>query len=324
MTLYLAKRLLGMIPLLIGITLLTSLVIFFLPGGPTAGIMGDLNPKVSPEVREKLIQQYQLDKPFHIQYWNWVSGMARLDFGRSFKDNRPVTEIIGERLPRTILLEVLSLLFAFAVAIPIGILSAVKQNKFIDRALTIFVFVGFSVPTYWVALLSIILFGIYLGWVPITGFQSLMADEMSWPLRMLDISKHLILPVLVSGLTGLAGLSRYVRNGMLEVIRQDYVRTARAKGLPENKVIFHHALKNTLIPVITIIGLSIPGLISSGVIFETIFSYPGLGRLLWEAVVSRNIPVLMASVTFGAFLTLVGNLIADILYAYADPRIRYR
>jgi len=286
--------------------------------------MGDLNPKVSPEVRDKLIRQYQLDKPFYVQYWNWVRGMAKLDFGRSFKDNRPVMSIIGERLPRTILLEGLSLLFSFLIAIPIGIISAIRQNKFIDRALTLFVFIGFSVPTYWIALLAIILFGIYLGWVPITGFQSLFADELSWPLKIIDIAKHLALPVMVSSLTSLAGLSRYVRNGMLEVIRQDYIRTARAKGLPENQIIFRHVLKNTMIPVITIVGLSIPGLISGGVIFETIFSYPGLGRLAWEAVVSRNVPVLMATVTFGAFLTLVGNLIADILYAYADPRIRYR
>ena len=313
-----------MIPLLFGITLITYLAIFFLPGGPTAGIMGDLNPKVSPEVRDKLIRQYQLDKPFYVQYWNWVRGMAKLDFGRSFKDNRPVMSIIGERLPRTILLEGLSLLFSFLIAIPIGIISAIRQNKFIDRALTLFVFIGFSVPTYWIALLAIILFGIYLGWVPITGFQSLFADELSWPLKIIDIAKHLALPVMVSSLTSLAGLSRYVRNGMLEVIRQDYIRTARAKGLPENQIIFRHVLKNTMIPVITIVGLSIPGLISGGVIFETIFSYPGLGRLAWEAVVSRNVPVLMATVTFGAFLTLVGNLIADILYAYADPRIRYR
>ncbi len=313
-----------MIPMLFGITVITYLAIFFLPGGPTAGIMGDLNPKVSPEIRERLIKQYQLDKPFYIQYGNWVQGLCQLDFGRSFKDNRPVVDIIGERLPRTILLSGLSMLFAFVFAIPIGIISAVNKNKWGDRLLTVFVFVGFSVPTYWVALLAIIVFGIYLGWVPITGYQSLLADEMNFPSRMIDIAHHLILPVLVSGLTSLAGLSRYVRNGMLEVIRQDYVRTARAKGLPEKQVIYSHALKNTLIPVITIVGLSIPSLISAGVIFETIFSYPGLGRLVWEAVVSRNVPVLMASVTLGALLTLVGNLVADILYAYADPRIRYR
>jgi len=313
-----------MIPLLFGITLITFLAIFFLPGGPTAGIMGDLNPKVSPEVRQKLIQQYHLDKPFYIQYKNWVVGLAKFDFGRSFKDNRPVADIILERLPRTVLLSGLTLLFSFLLAVPIGIISAVHQNKFIDRFLTFISFVGYSAPTYWVSLLAIILFGIYLGWVPITGFQSMLADELSWPAQWLDVGKHLILPVMVGSLTSLAGTSRYVRNGMLEVIRQDYIRTARAKGLPENIVVYKHALRNTLIPVITLIGLSIPGLISAGVLMETIFSYPGLGRLGWESVMSRNIPVLMATVTFGAFLTLVGNLVADILYAYADPRVRYR
>jgi peptide/nickel transport system permease protein len=169
-----------------------------------------------------------------------------------------------------------------------------------------------------------ILFGIHLGWLPVTGFRSILTDDMGPVARVLDVAKHLALPLMVTALTSLAGLSRYMRNGMLEVIRQDYVRTARAKGLPENKVILVHALRNTLIPLVTIVGLSLPELISAGVIFETIFSYPGLGRLAYEAVMSRDLPLIMATVTFGALLTLVGNLIADIGYAYADPRIRYR
>lgn len=312
-----------MIPILFGITLLTTLTLSFLPGGPVSQ-MTDLNPKVSQAVKDQLIKQYDLDKPFYIRYVKWVRNALYLDFGRSQRDNQPVVKKIKDRLPKTLLLTGLSLLLAFILAVPIGIVSALKQNTFWDRALTVFVFLGFSVPTYWIALLLMIWFGIHLGWFPITGFKSILWDEMSTFGKVTDIARHLALPMIVTGLTGLAGLSRYMRNGMLEVIRQDYIRTARAKGLSENKVIYVHALKNTLIPIVTILGLSLPGLISAGVIFETIFSYPGLGRLMYEAAISRDFPVIMATVTFSALLTLLGNLIADVSYAFVDPRIRYR
>lgn len=313
-----------MIPMLIGITLLTYLTISFLPGGPAAGITTNLNPKMSPEIKQRLKEQFNFDKPFHVQYGIWIKNALKLDFGKSMKDNRPVFEKIMERIPRTVLLNVLALILAFCLAIPIGIVSAIHQNSWLDKGLTLFVFLGFSIPGYAFALWLIIFFGIYLGWLPITGFQSILADQMTTAQKIWDIAKHLILPVMVSGLTSLAGLSRYMRNGMLDVIRQDYIRAARAKGLSEKKIIYVHALKNTIIPIVTIVGLSIPGLISAGVIFETIFSYPGLGRLAYDAVVSRDIPVMMATVTFGAFLTLLGNLIADISYAYCDPRIRIK
>ncbi len=320
---YVSKRLLAAIPILLGISFLTYMVMALAPGGPTA-FMSDLNPKVSPEVREKMVKLYNLDKPIHVQYVKWVGRLVRFDFGNSFKDNQPVIKKIRERLPKTVLLSGLSLLLVFFLAIPIGVLSAVKHNSWVDRILTVFVFVGFSIPTYWVALLFMIVFGIYLGWLPMTGFRSILADEMTWGGQLMDVAKHLALPLLVTALTGLAGLSRYMRNGMLDVIRQDYIRTARAKGLPEHRVILIHALKNSLIPLVTILGLSLPDLISAGVIFETVFSYPGLGRLAYEAVMARDFPVIMATVTIGAFLTLAGNLIADISYAYADPRIRHR
>jgi peptide/nickel transport system permease protein len=321
---YLGKRLLATIPMLFGITLLTYLVIFLSPGGPAAGIMGDMNPRVSEEYRQKQIATYQLDKPFHVQYLSWLKKMSRLDFGTSYKDNLPVLKKIGERMPKTLLLSGLSMILAFLLAIPIGIFSALKQNSLWDRGLTVFVFLGFSIPTYWISLLLMIFFGIYLGWLPVTGFRSILAEDFTAWGKFIDIVRHLTLPLLVTSLTGLAGLSRYMRNGTLEVIRQDYIRTARAKGLPESRVIRVHALRNTLIPLVTILGLSLPGLISSSIIFETIFSYPGLGRLAYEAVMARDFPVIMATVTFSAILTLVGNLIADVCYAYADPRIRYR
>lgn len=321
---YILKRLALTIPMLIGITFITYLAIFLAPGGPAAGIMTDLNPKISPEYKAKLVKEYNFDKPFFVQYGLWVKKIVKLDFGESRKDNTPVIKSIFQRLPKTLLLTGLSLILAFILAIPIGVISALKQNTWIDRFLTIFVFLGFSLPTYWVALLLMILFGIHLGWFPVTGFQSILADDMGTVARIFDIAKHLALPLIVTGFTGLASLSRYMRNGMLEVIRQDYIRTARAKGLPESRVIYVHALRNTLIPLVTILGFALPDLISAGIIFETIFSYPGLGRLAYEAVMTRDIFLIMGTVTFSAFLTLIGNLVADISYAYVDPRIRYQ
>ncbi len=324
MTRYLARRLLLTIPMLFGITFITYGVIALAPGGPAAGLMADLNPKISPEYKEMLIKEYNFDKPFYVQYLRWVGNMLKFDFGTSIKDKQPIIDKILQRLPRTLLLTGLSLLLSFLLAVPLGIFSALKQNTAWDRLITIFVFVGFSLPTYWVALLLMIFFGIQLGWFPVTGFRSILADEMTTWQQTLDIAKHLALPLIVTGLTGLAGLTRYMRNSMLEVIRQDYIRTARAKGLDERRVILVHALRNSLLPVITILGFSLPELISAGVIFETIFSYPGLGRLAYEAAITRDIFLIMGTVTFSAFLTLLGNLIADVAYAYADPRIRYR
>jgi peptide/nickel transport system permease protein len=321
---YTLKRLLFTIPMLLGISLITYLTIFLAPGGPAAGVMSDLNPKVSIEYKKKLIEQFHFDKPFYVQYGYWIGNMVRLNFGQSQKDNQPVIKKIMERIPRTLLLTGLSLLLAFLLAIPIGIFSALKQNSLWDRLMTVFVFIGFSVPTYWVALLLMIWFGIRLGWFPITGFRSILADDLSTFARVVDVAKHLALPLMVTSLTGLAALSRYMRNGMLEVIRQDYIRTARAKGLAESKVILVHALRNTLIPLVTILGFSLPELISAGIIFETVFSYPGLGRLAYEAVMTRDIFLIMGTVTISAFLTLLGNLIADVSYAYVDPRIHYR
>ncbi|MDO8733579.1 MAG: ABC transporter permease, partial [Elusimicrobiota bacterium] len=182
----------------------------------------------------------------------------------------------------------------------------------------------FSVPTFWLAILLMIFFGLQLGWLPISGFRSINFDELTFLEKFTDITKHLVLPVFVSAFTGLAGLSRYTKSAMLEVLHQDYIRTARAKGLTESTVIFKHALRNALIPVVTIMGLTIPDLIGGSFIFETIFAWPGMGRLGYEAIMSRDYPVIMAVGTIVAILTLLGNLIADITYAYVDPRIRYK
>lgn len=311
-----------MIPLLIGITIICFAVIHLAPGSPT-DLQTQMNPRASAEAKERLRALYDLDKPLYQQYLSWVRKLAVLDLGKSFSpDNRPVADKILERLPITIFINVLSLGLIILIAIPIGVLAATHQDSLFDKITAVLVFIGFATPTFWLALLLMILFGIHLGWLPISGIRSLNYEYLPPFSALTDLTKHLILPVLLSAFGGLAGLSRYMRANMLEVIRQDYITTARAKGLSERTVIYKHALRNALLPVITILGLSIPGLIGGSVIFETIFAIPGMGQLFYMAVMSRDYPVVMGILVIGAVLTLIGNLVADVSYAVADPRIR--
>lgn len=319
---YLIKRFASMIPLLLGITVISFLVIHLAPGAPT-GLQTDLNPKITAEARARLEKIYGLDKPLHTQYLLWLKRLIVLDLGNSFSmDGRPVTDKIIERIPITILINALSMFLIILIAVPIGVISASYQDSFFDKFTTVFVFVGFAVPTFWLALLLMILFGVNLGWLPISGLKSLNYEYLPAFGMIMDRAKHLILPIFVSAFGGLAGLSRYTRSNMLEVIRQDYIMTARSKGLKERVVIFKHALRNALLPVITILGLSVPGLIGGSVIFETIFAIPGMGQLFYMSVMARDYPVIMGILVIGAVLTLLGNLIADISYALADPRIK--
>lgn len=319
---FLIKRIALMIPTLIGITIISFGVMKMAPGDPTS-LMTDLNPNMNEEAVKRIRAHYGLDQPWHIQYVKWLGNMAALDFGRSFApDNRPVLDKIGERIPITLLINVLSMILIFSVSIPIGVFSAVKQDSLFDRVSSLIVFIGFAVPTFWLALLLMILFGVKLDWLPISGFRSLNYTNLSPAAQILDVGKHLILPIFVSAFGGLAGMSRYMRSNMLEVIRQDYITTARAKGLDERTVIFKHALRNALLPVITILGLSVPGLIGGSVIFETIFAIPGMGQLFYQSVMMRDYPTIMGILVIGAALTLFGNLLADLMYSWADPRIR--
>jgi len=320
---YIAKRLTMMIPLLFGITLITFVVINIAPGGPV-DVQTQMSTKVSAQARENLKRIYGLDKPLHERYYNWLKRFVKLDFGKSFVDGRKVTEIIFERLPITLIINVLSLILILCVSIPIGVLSAVKQYSKFDKVATVFVFVGYSTPSFWLALILMILFGVHLGWLPISGFQSIDVSGMSFLQRLADWAKHLVLPVGVSSFLGLADLSRYSRSSMLEVIRQDYIRTARAKGLPGSTVAIRHALRNALMPIVTIFGLSVPTLIGGSVIFETIFAIPGMGKLFYDSTLARDYPTIMGVLVIGAFLTLLGNMLADITYALVDPRIRVR
>ncbi len=320
---YLIKRILILIPLLFGITLITFAVIHLAPGEPVE-MQTAMNPKISAETRQRMREFYGLDKPLYVQYGTWLGKLAHLDFGRSFApDNRPVIDKVAERIPITLSLNIIALILEFGLAIPIGIFAAIRQNTILDRGVTVFVFIGFAVPTFWLALLLMYFFGVKLEWLPISGLHSLGSEEYGTLRWLWDLAKHLVLPISVASFGSLAGLSRYMRSTMLEVIRQDYITTARAKGLAERVVIYRHALRNALLPVITLLGFSLPGLIGGSVIFETIFSIPGMGQLFYTGVMSRDYPLVMGILVIGAFLTLLGNLLADICYAFADPRIRH-
>ncbi len=343
MLMYLLKRFIEMVPTLFGITLVSFMIIHLAPGKPT-DVLTEMNPKITPEARLRLEKLYGLDKPLFIppegriqdffkstRYGVWLKRIVSLDFGESFStDRRPVMEKIWDnkqplmerRLFITFFINALSMLLILVIAIPVGISSAVRRYSLYDKITTIAVFIGFATPSFWLALLLMMFFGIYLDWLPISGLKSMGYESLSLPGQVWDRTRHLILPVFVSSIGGFAGLSRYMRSNMLEVIRQDYIITARAKGLSENKVIYKHALKNALLPIITLLGLSVPGLIGGSVIFENIFGIPGMGQLFFMGVMSRDYPLVMGILTIGAALTLIGNLLADIGYMIADPRIR--
>jgi peptide/nickel transport system permease protein len=323
MTGYLIKRLAGMIPLLFGITIISFGMMHLAPGEPSV-VGQEFNPKVSSVDIERLRSYYGLDKPLYEQYWSWLGRLAVLDFGQSFSaDGRAVLDKIAERIPVTLWINLLAMLLIIVIAIPIGVASAVRRDSWLDKAMTIFVFVGFAIPSFWLGLLLMIGLGVNLNWLPISGLHDYSWQQMSFWRQQLDLLGHLVLPVFVSAIGGLAGMSRFMRTGMLDVIRSDYITTARAMGVPESKIRYSLALKNAILPIITLLGLSIPGLIGGSVIVEQLFSLPGMGLLFFEAVLSRDYPLVMGITVIGAVLTLLGNLVADISYAWADPRIRH-
>jgi peptide/nickel transport system permease protein len=320
---FLLKRFLTLIITLLGITIISFSIIHLAPGGPLSPLT-EFNPKITPEYREKLVKMYGLDKPLYIQYLNWLKGIVKLDFGKSFSlDQRPVWDKIKERLPITIFINALSLILILLFSIPLGVYSAVKAGSTFDRIITIITFIGYAMPSFWLAIILMMIFGVKLQLLPISGLHSTIGyDEMSLLQKVFDWAKHLICPLFVATFGGIAGFLRYVRNSTYEVLKSDFILFARAKGLPEKVIIYKHALRNALLPLITILGLSLPGLIGGSVIFETIFGIPGVGQLMWQAVMARDYPVIMANLFLISLLTLLGNFLADIGYALADPRIR--
>ena len=316
------RKLLWMTVIFIGITLISFWVIHLAPGSPTE-LQTTLNPMASEITRQRLDAMYGLDRPIHVQYLDWLNKLIHLDFGNSMSsDARPVIDKISERLPLTIGMNLTTLVLTLLIAVPLGVASACKKGRLTDNLTTVFVFIGFAMPGFWLAMLLMILFGIHWAILPISGLTSLDYDQLSAWGKFKDLASHLAMPLFVYTFGSLAGMSRFMRSSMLEVLRQDYILTARAKGLPNRTVIFKHALRNALLPVITLLGLSIPGLIGGSVIIESIFSLPGLGQLFYAAVMARDYPMIMGNLVLGALLTLGGNLLADFCYGLADPRIR--
>ena len=323
---YILRRLLGAIPLLLGVATLIFFILNLAPGDPTALYF---NANVPPEVLEQLRHNFGLDQPIHIRYFKWLGSFLTGDFGFSFGQGRPVIEVIGDALPNTLILAFLALVVVFTIGVLIGIFQAVRQYSWMDNILSVVSLFFYSMPSFWLGLMLMLVFSLKAhqwGWpitLPATGITSVDYEFLSPVDKIRDRIDHLILPTMTLALVLAAGIARYTRGQMLEVIRQDYIRTARAKGVPERTVILRHALRNSMIPVITLLGLYLPTLFSGSVFVETIFSWPGLGRVIVDAIFQRDYPLVMATSFIFAVMVVIGNLIADVLYAVADPRIRY-
>lgn len=314
---YTTRRILQMIPLMIGISLIVFLIIQAAPGGPE-GMMLQSGLTVDPSVIEAYRHRLGVDQPIYVQYFKWITAFLSGDLGISYTSTRPVLDMIAERLPATLELMAVSFLLAALIAIPMGIYSALHQYSPFDMFATTASFLGIAMPVFWFGLILQLVFSVKLGWLPVSGTETVGNTSLG------DHLLHLILPSVVLSLHYIAGWSRYMRSSMLGVIRSDYIRTARSKGLKERIVVFRHAVKNALIPVITIMALNLAALFSGAVITETIFAWPGIGRLFIQAMYARDYPVLMGILMMGSFMVVIFNLLADLVYGWLDPRISYK
>ena len=311
---YLLARSLQSLILLVLVSIIGFTVLHLAPGGPLAQFA--LVPGMSQADIARIAHQMGLDRPLPLQYWEWFSRLLTGDWGRSYRDNQPVLAVIGSHLGATLELMVMATLIAVLLGTWIGVMGAIRRYSLFDYLATIGAMVALSIPTFWFGLITIYLFSVELGWLP-AGNRYTVGDA-----SFLDYLHHLIGPSLVLALVTIAIWSRYTRSSVLDVINQDYIRTARAKGLPERVVLAHHAIRNALLPMITIAGLQLPTLLSGALVTETVFTWPGMGRLFLDSLGYRDYPVVMGILMFSAVLVLVGNLLADVLYAFADPRIR--
>ncbi len=302
---YIARRFISLIPVVIGVTLIVFSIMHFAPGCPVAIMLG---PEAPAAAADALRARLGLDDPVHVQYFRWLSGIIRGDFGQSIRGHQPVLDAIWTRLPATLELTVAGMLVSLLIAIPAGIISAIKRNTLLDHTFMVGALFGVSMPVFWLGLMLMLIFSFYLGWTPISGRGTI---------------SHLILPAFTLGTFQAALVARLTRSSMLEVIQQDYITTARSKGLREKLVILKHALKNALIPVVTIVALQLPVLFGGAVITETVFAWPGMGRFMVLSIFNRDFPVTQGIVLIITILVIMANLLADILYAYLDPRIRY-
>ncbi|MPY67901.1 ABC transporter permease [Deinococcus sp. SDU3-2] len=304
-----------MLPLLLGVSLILFGILHLAPGTPL-DVYAD-NPSVSPEALEQMRLALGLDQPAHIQYFHWVRGFLTGEWGYSIRTGQPVTREVVEHLGPTLLLGGTSFLLALLLAVPLGVVSALRRSSAVDYGITFASFLGISMPVFWLALMLQLLFSVQWRLLPSAGMTTIGDGSP------LDLARHLILPACILAFANVAGWSRYMRSSMVDVLSQDYVRTAKAKGLPGRQVVYRHALRNALLPMITVIALDFAGIVSGAVITETIFAWPGIGRLFIESMNGRDYPVLLALMMIGSLVLLISNLLSDIAYAIADPRISY-
>lgn len=317
---FIARRFVNLIPLLFGISLLSFIAIQLSPGDFLAEVRQ--NPVVSQQTVDEMRRDFGLDQPLHIQYVKWLWHVLHLDFGHSFAFQVPVMWLIKSHLANTLILNIAALTIAWMLAVPIGIHAATRQYSTADNVLSLGAYLGISTPTFFSGLVLLFL-AFKTGWLPIGGMTSLDYEFLPWYGQLLDVARHLAIPAGVLGLGAAAGLMRQMRGNLLEVLRQDYVRTARSKGLGERPVIYRHAVRNAINPLITIFGFEIGHLLSGSAILENVVAWPGLGRLILESVVRKDLYVVMGALVIGGVTLVLGNLVADVLLAVADPRIRY-
>jgi peptide/nickel transport system permease protein len=313
---YVIRRLIQAIPLLLGISLISFGILKAVPGGPTAAYEG--NPSFTDEDLRRLEAAFGLDQPVHVQYLNWLAHFVQGDWGYSYSGGQPVLSLIFERLPNTLYLTVIAYLVVLLIAIPVGVLTATRQYSWFDHIVTGSTFAFLSTPTFWLGLLLLLFFGLQLRWLPLGGIQTLGTD-----FSVVDRARHLVLPVATLALVQIGSYTRFLRASMLETIHQDFMRTARAKGLTERIVVLRHALKNAAIPLVTVAALDLPDLFAGALVTEQIFGWPGMGRLFWDSATRFDYPVLMGILAITSILIVLANLLADVLYGYLDPRIRY-
>ncbi len=316
---FILRRLLHFIPLLFGITLISFFVIQLAPGNYFDQVK--LDPKISQETIQQLETRFGFDQPLVVQYFRWLFNVMRLDFGYSLTWQMPVYKLIKQRLWNTLLLAFWSMLFTWILSIPLGIFSAVRQYTGWDNLISVIAFLGMSIPNFFLAFL-LIYFAATSGWFPIGGLVSLNYEQLSFWGQIWDKAHHLVIPVVVLGTSGMASLVRIMRGNMLEALGQPYILTARAKGLSEKRVVYIHALRNAINPMVTIFGYELSSLLSGAALVEIVTSYPGLGRLMLEAVLGQDLYLVMGSLLMGSVLLIMGNLVADIMLALVDPRIR--
>ncbi len=310
---YIIKRVLGLIPVLLLVSIFSYFIIQAAPGDP---IDNYIRPGMTQEQIQEIKEEYGLDGNVFQQYCNWLTHVLKGDLGTSIRKNRPVTDLIAERLPATLIMMGAALLISICVSIPLGLWAGLHKNKFVDKVISVITYLGISIPPFWFAMILVVIFALKLHWFPTGGIRTLNVNTTT------DLLWHLVLPAVVLSLSNTATFTKYIRSNTISQLEEDYVVTAVSKGTSKNKVLFKHVLKNCLLPIITLVGINIAGLVCGSFVIENIFSWPGIGRLAMEAIGNRDYPVIMGYTMFSCLILIIGNLIADVLYAVADPRIR--